>query len=132
MLFESNPTSELPYFIRIYTSPKYIGECWSKLESCPDTRLFITVSVGDLYEVPQLYELPAAKGWKFISHSTLDKGRVELVLVTTLPEANLDPEVREAWVAQEYRVSVGHQASYEVSSMRNKSSKADAVTGAAS
>ena len=119
-IFESEPMSTLPVLIRAYTSPAYIGECWGKIESCPDVRLFITVTTGELYDVPQLYELPKEKGWKYVSHSAPNKGKVQLVFVTTLPGANIDQKARNAWMAKKYTITVGNTSKYEVSPMLNK------------
>lgn len=60
------PAADQPLFVRVYAAPDTIGECGGNVASCPDVRLFIAVSSGDLGETPVLYELPAAKGWEFV------------------------------------------------------------------
>ena len=113
-IFKSDPASTFPVMIRAYTSPTYIGECWGKIESCPDIRLFITVFDGGLYEIPKLYELPKEKGWKFISRKMPNKSTVVIEFSTTLPGANIEPEFREQWTSKKYVVTITDKVSYKV------------------
>ena len=108
------PASGQPYLIRIYAAPTSVGECGGTVASCPDVRLFITVSHGDLGETPVLYQLPAQKGWEFKGWSTpVVSGHTRLasfVLRTALPETNIDLTARSAWHSREYRVLVSPEA----------------------
>jgi len=82
-----------------------ISECGGLFESCPNARLFVIVSNGDLYEVPALYELPKSKGWKFIDF--VEKDNFYLLSVsTTLEHANVSPESRKAWKSKVYTVKI--------------------------
>lgn len=104
------PTSGQPHIVRVYTSPIAIGECDGIVMTCPDVRLFVTVSTGDIGETPVLYELPTQKGWEFKGWSSpVNIGGTSMasfVLHTTLPDANIQPAARKAWRPQEYRVLV--------------------------
>lgn len=104
------PAPEQPYIVRIFAAPSEVGECGGTVESCPDVRLFITVSSGDLGEMPVLYQLPVSKGWEFSGWSApTSAGHAPMagfVLRTSLPGANIEPSARKAWRSQEYRVLV--------------------------
>ena len=93
------------------------------------SRLFVTVSKGDLYDIPQLYELPKEKGWEYVSHSSSASGNVQVVFLTTIPGANIDQEIRNSWVPKTYTVTVGKEAKYEVSTMLNKSEQQGPAAG---
>lgn len=117
VLATSPPDSNQPYIVRVYAAPTSLGECGGTVDSCPDVRLFVTVSNGDLGETPVLYQLPMQKGWEFKSWvSPVANGRTRMasfIVRTTLPEANIEPAARKAWRSQEYRVLVGPEsASY--------------------
>jgi hypothetical protein len=111
------PGSDQPYIVRVYAVPTRNGECDGTVASCPDVRLLVSVSNGDLGESPVLYQLPLQKGWEFQGwvHAA-PEGRIPMagfVVRTTLPDANIEPAARRVWHAQEYRVSVGPEsASY--------------------
>ena len=45
--------SEQPFIVRIYAAPEQISECDGSVASCPDVRLFFTVSSGDILEGPR-------------------------------------------------------------------------------
>ena len=82
-----------------------ISECGGPFESCPNARLFVIVSNGDLYEVPSLYELPKSKGWKFIDF--FEKDNFYLLSVgTTLERANASLESRETWKSKKYTLKI--------------------------
>lgn len=100
-LFES---TEFPY-IRIIESSEEIMECGGTFESCPNSRLFIVTSMGDLGEAPLLYELPKSKGWK-VSSNELVSGERHLTLVTTLDHANVSMESRSKWQSKTYKIRV--------------------------
>jgi hypothetical protein len=106
----SSPRSEQPYFVRVFSVPVGVYECGGSVESCPDVRLFVTVSFGDLGETPALFELPAKKGWQFVGWLTPsgsgDERMASFSVRTTLPETNIDPEARRAWSAEQYLVLV--------------------------
>jgi hypothetical protein len=108
------PASGLPLFVRVYAAPDVVGECDGKVASCPDVRLFITVSSGDLGETPALYELPAAKGWVFRGWDKLDasngQAKVGFTVQTALPESNIDASARKAWQPKACRVLVSQAA----------------------
>ncbi len=109
-LANTEPASEQPYIVRIFAVPEAVLECGGPVASCPNVKLYITVSYGDLGESPVLYQLPASKGWKFIGWSQpVDAGKTRMAnfkLRTTLPEANVSPEARKAWRSREYHVLV--------------------------
>ncbi len=106
----------IPYLVRAITSPTVIGECGGTIESCPDIRLFVVISMGDLGEIPKVLELPREKGWKFVSLSKSDTERVTLIFETTIPGANINIEQRNAWIPRKYILSLGHI--YDVDSKR--------------
>jgi hypothetical protein len=111
------PDSDQPYIVRIYAAPTGVYECGGTVASCPDVRLFITVSYGDLGETPVLYQLPMQKGWEFRGWaSQVANGPIRMAsftVRTTLPDANIEPAAREAWHSQEYRVVLSPEsASY--------------------
>lgn len=106
--------AELPLFVRVYSVPNFIGECDGSEGSCPDVQLFITVSSGDLGETPVLYELPAAKGWKFVGWDkpapSNGQAKVGFTVESTLPESNIEASAREAWHPKSCRVVVSPTA----------------------
>lgn len=108
------PTIGMPLFVRVYAAPSFIGECDGSVASCPDVRLFVSVSSGDLGETPALYELPAAKGWDFKgwdkSEASSDKTRVGFVVQTALPESNIEASDRKAWHSESCHVLVSSEA----------------------
>lgn len=109
--------SNQPFIVRVYAAPIGVYECGGTVVSCPDVRLIVTVSSGDLGETPVLYQLPMQKGWEFggwISPNDSVHPRVASFIVrTTLPETNVDAAARGAWRTQEYRVFVSPEsASY--------------------
>jgi hypothetical protein len=91
--------------IRIFAVPTVDGECWGKLSSCPDIRLLVTIGPEMLYQNPALYELPRAKGWKFVGW----KGRGDFVVRTDIPDENLDNAERKRWRSIEYRVRISEK-----------------------
>ncbi len=103
---DSAPVS-YPY-TRIYAVPEVVGECWGVLESCPDWRLYIAISMGDLYEEPLLFQFPIeSKGWKFVGWRQTDEPQTILFRVTTvLPGANLSSEVRSDWKPEIYEFTI--------------------------
>ena len=93
--------------IRIIAVPDAIGECSSSIDSCPDWRLYFTLSTGDLYDEPSLYQLPLAKGWAFDSWcENSDPYTTEFRVRTSLPDANIDAKARESWSQRTYQVTV--------------------------
>src|SRR5262245_22380289 len=97
--------------IRVFAIQTVSGECWGKLSSCPDVRLLVAVEPDVLYKEPALYELPKAKGWKFVDW----KGSAEFVVRTTIPDANVDQEERKKWRPVEYRIHISEKgARYEM------------------
>ena len=101
VLFESE---EFPA-VQVVTSWEENSECSGTYESCPNARLLITSSMGDLYEPPFLYELPSAKGWAFVG-SSKDDHHLFIALRTTLHHANVSADSRAQWQPQEYVVKV--------------------------
>lgn len=111
------PDSDQPYIVRIYAAPTGVYECGGTVASCPDVRLFVVVSHGDLGETPVLYQLPLQKGWQFNGWSNpVRMGRARMAsftVSTALPDANIEAAARKAWHSQEYRVLVSPEsASY--------------------
>ena len=93
--------------IRILAVPDAIGKCSSSIESCPDWRLYFTVSTDDLCDEPSLYQLPLAKGWVFDSWlDNPDPYTTEFRVLTSLPDANIDAKARESWSQRSYQVTV--------------------------
>ncbi|CAD2243147.1 hypothetical protein [Xanthomonas arboricola] len=107
-------TSDQPYIVRIYAAPTGVYECGGTVSSCPDVRLFFTVSYGDIGETPVLYQLPARKGWKFKGWSEPSAAggmqMASFTVQTTLPDSNIDLEASKAWRPQEYRVLASPEA----------------------
>ncbi|KGI79238.1 hypothetical protein [Oleiagrimonas soli] len=104
--------SEQPYRVRIYAIPDAIEECAGSVASCPDVRLFVSVSSGDLGETPSLYVLPPRKGWTFLHweppQTQRDGAPVTIFRVrTALPEANIDAAARAGWKPETFRIMVG-------------------------
>lgn len=97
-----------PLFVRVYAAPDVIGECGGSVASCPNVRLFIAVSTGDLGETPTLYELPDAKGWEFVGWDGAgNQAKVGFTIQTALPESNIDEAARKAWRSMVCHVLVG-------------------------
>lgn len=92
-------------FVRIVESQEEINECGGTVVSCPNSRLFIILSMGDLGDVPRLYELPKAKGWK-IQSVEIEELTLKIEVVTTLSHSNIAPEERAAWESKTYRLSI--------------------------
>jgi hypothetical protein len=118
-LATTSPSSDQPYIVRVYAAPAGVYECGGMVASCPDVRLLITVSYGDLGETPVLYQLPMQKGWEFKGWSSPTTAggtrRASFVVRTTLPETNIDLDARKAWHTQEYRVLVSPESASYVS-----------------
>jgi hypothetical protein len=100
-----------PYYVRIYTFPLTLGECWGSIDSCPNEELAISISSGDLYENPIVLRLPPSKGWEFVQwigiRTTADqKTLVGFVLRTTLPDANIEQAQRTKFKSKQYEVWV--------------------------
>lgn len=86
------------YVVRVYAVPEEIGECWGSLDSCPDWRLYIAVSTGDLYEKPFLYRFINSKGWEFLGWQDTNEAQTTSFRVATeMPGANLDADARQKW-----------------------------------
>ena len=95
---------DLP-FVRIIKSKEEISECGGTFETCPNSRLFIIVSMGDLGDPPILYELPKSKGWKLDSTEMKENG-LYITLDTTLNFPNISIESRKKWKSKKYRIRV--------------------------
>lgn len=104
------PRAEQPYFVRIFSVPVGLYECSGTVESCPDVRLFVTVSSGDLGETPALFEIPPQKGWEFVEWATPsgvgENQMASFIVRTAIPESNIDLESRRTWRPVEYVVLV--------------------------
>lgn len=116
-LASTSAASAQPYIVRVYAVPFGVYECGGTVASCPDVRLFVTVSNGDLGETPVLYQLPLQKGWEFKGWgsptTTGPSAMASIILRTVLPESNIDLGARNAWRSREYRVLVSPEsASY--------------------
>lgn len=109
-LAETGPGAGQPYFVRVWAVPSQMNECDGPVASCPDIRLYVAVSGGDLGDSPALYELPPAKDWTFLgwdnSASTEAPSFSRFSIGTALPEANVSAEARMAWRSTVYRVSI--------------------------
>ena len=106
--------------LRIYTVFDSYGECWGKIESCPDIDLYITFLPDLMYEPAKLYSLPQAKGWEFVewleTKSHPKHGKLYgLTLRTTIPNSNIEPSEREKWKSDLYEVWVNYRhAEYNI------------------
>jgi hypothetical protein len=99
ILFESKSVP----FVRVIESSEEIMECGGTFESCPNSRLFLIYSMGDLGEAPLLYELPKSKGWKLLSTKVVND-ELLISLETTLERANISQESREKWKSKTYSI----------------------------
>ena len=95
-------------FIRVIESAESIDECGGTYQSCPNFRLFIIVSLGDLGDPPSLYELPKSKGWK-LEKVNENNDETVLTLVTTLDQSNIDIESRNKWKSKTYKIRVAEE-----------------------
>lgn len=109
-LAETTPDAGQPFFTRVWAVPSRTGECGGTVASCPDVRLYMAVSSGDLGDPPTLYELPPAKGWTFLGWDATTRrtsaAATGFSIATALPDANVDNEARMAWRSTIYKVSV--------------------------
>ncbi len=105
VIYSSNNLGKDPIFVSAIRSYKEIGECWGKIDSCPDSRLLIVTSMGDLYEDPQLYELPVSKGWEFVSSDVTENRELIIVVKSVLPSANIDLIERGSWKGKTYTLT---------------------------
>jgi hypothetical protein len=101
VLYES---TKLPY-VEVIQSWEEIAECGGSYQSCPNARLFIATSLGDLYESPMLYELPKAKGWEFVRVEESEH-QISVTLKTTLMHANVTQESRKLWSSKIYVINI--------------------------
>ena len=99
-----------PYFVRVFAVPEAVLECGGTVNSCPNVKLYITVSTGDLGEPPVLFQLPASKGWEFVRWSKPVKVNgtpvVGFTVRTALPGANIETQARKSWHPRVYQVQV--------------------------
>jgi len=104
----STADSNQPYFVRVFAVPEAVLECGGTVQSCPNVRLYITFSSGDLDEVPMLFQLPASKGWEFVGWSKPTEvdgvPTVGFTVRTALPSANIDAQARKAWHPRVYQI----------------------------
>jgi hypothetical protein len=109
-----SPAPEQPYIVRVFAAPVIVGECQGAVSSCPDVRIFVTVSTGDLGDAPVLYELPVAKGWEFMGRDkpATAAGRTMsgFTVQTALPDSNVDAPARNAWHPKVYHVLISPTA----------------------
>ncbi len=97
-------TEEFP-IIQVIQTWEELSECGGSYESCPNARLFITWSMGDLYDAPLLYELPKSKGWEVISTEVTEQETL-LIISTTLPSANISLNSRQEWSSTTYKIKL--------------------------
>ena len=106
----STTDPDQPYFVRVFAVPEAVLECEGTVQSCPDVKLYITFSVGDLGEPPVLFQLPASKGWEFVGWSKPEEVDgvpvVGFTVRTSLPGANIDTQARKAWHPRIYQVQL--------------------------
>lgn len=95
-----------PFFVRVISAPTRLGECWGTVESCPDIRLLVAVTTGDLYTDPALFELPHAKAWKFEGWEVVSPETLRINVLTDLPGANIDEKERSEWRSSKYSLEV--------------------------
>jgi hypothetical protein len=104
ILYSSKNLGKDPIYVTVIQSYEEIGECWGKIDSCPNSRLSIITSMGDLYEAPQLYVLPVSKGWEFVSRNITGNGELIIKVKTVLPSNNIEPKERESWIGKTYNL----------------------------
>ena len=92
-------------FVQVIQTWESISECSGTYQSCPNARLFILVSTGDLYEPPGLYELPKSKGWEVVDSWETEHEKY-IRLQTTMQHANVSEKSRSSWVGKTYKVAV--------------------------
>jgi hypothetical protein len=91
--------------VNVFQTWEEISECGGTYESCPNARLFVTSSMGDLYEVPHLYEFPKAKGWMVVKTKSTEHD-LYITVKTTLDHANVSSESRKKWKSKSYSIKV--------------------------
>lgn len=91
--------------IKIIRSWEQISECGGTYQSCPNARLFIIVTPGDLYQPPLLYELPKSKGWEVLSTESTEK-YLTVIVTTSLNHANVSQESRSEWAPKVYKLKI--------------------------
>lgn len=112
-------SDKLPYEVRVISAPVRIGECWGTIDSCPNERLIITASTGDLGSTPGVFELPVSKGWEFVKvlgFKGVDENKViGIELKTILRGANIETAERANWQSLVYTVWFSeYKAMFEV------------------
>ncbi|MEW5834899.1 MAG: hypothetical protein AB1832_07570 [Pseudomonadota bacterium] len=109
-LAETDPVADQPDFVRLWAVPMTIDECSGTVDSCPDVRLYIALTSGDLGDRPTLYELPPAKGWAFLGWdkppSPNIAGNTRFSIATALPDDQISDTARAHWKPTVYRVTV--------------------------
>ena len=95
-----------PWPVRLFAVDTESWECQGTVQSCPDVRLYISVSTGDLGDHPVLFEMPLAKGWRFVRWMEPSDRMTRFVIRTALPESNMEPAAAKKWRPIEYQVSV--------------------------
>lgn len=102
VLYESK---DFPITVKVIQTWEEISECDGLYDSCPNARLYISSSVGDLYEKPHLYQLPIAKGWK-VTSSKVTEHFLFIGVNTTLEHANVSLVSRRRWKSTFYEVKI--------------------------
>jgi hypothetical protein len=114
VLLDNSNDNNTPFHFKVITVPVAIDECWGTIESCPDQKLYITVSTGDLNDTPSLYQLPVAKNWDVVESlgSRVIKGQrqIGIKIKTMLPTANIKIEERQKWRPTTYKVWLSEYA----------------------
>lgn len=101
VLYES---SGLP-IVNVIQSWEEVSECSGPWQSCPNSRLFISSSMGDLHESPLRFELPTAKGWR-VMQTTETENELVVSLLTTLPDTNVSAKSRKEWSLKKYNLQI--------------------------
>jgi hypothetical protein len=106
----STADSGHPYFVRVFAVPEAVLECGGTIQSCPNVKLYITFSTGDLGDPPVLFQLPSSKGWEFMgwSRPTEVEGvaTVGFTVRTALPGSNIEEQARKTWRPRVYSVQL--------------------------
>ena len=95
--------------VKLISVPLQMGECWGKVNSCPDEILLISAVEDGLYKQPVLFRLPKAKAWAFVRWlpsrvKANAEPQVGFIVRTGVPGANIDESERERFRAIEYEI----------------------------
>ncbi len=98
------------YSVKVLVAPYRWAECDGTVQSCPDTRLYISVVPDGLGIESRLYRLPDAKKWEFGAwlhiNANEDLEPIAFTLKTSLPDSNIEHEERAHFKSITYQIQV--------------------------